>query len=178
MALKTLQSQRLPASASWSRSTVEPLQGRSGQDADRRSEQERRPQQRRAHHTRTSGGGHKRSYRMVDFKRAQGRVVGDVERLEYDPNRTAFIALIKYQDGTSPTSWRRSAWPSAIRSSRAQTVDVKPGNAMPLDRMPVGTIVHNVEMKPGKGGQIARSAGAYVQYVGRDAAGPCLASIG
>lgn len=140
------------------------------------------------------GGGHKRSYRMVDFKRVKFDAVGTVERLEYDPNRTAWIALVKYEDGELAyiVAPQRLAAGDKVVSSQ-QTVDVKPGNAMPLERMPVGTIVHNVEMKPRKGGQIARSAGTYAQYVGRDAGwailrlnsgeqrrvhGSCLATVG
>jgi large subunit ribosomal protein L2 len=115
------------------------------------------------------GGGHKRTYRLVDFKRTKFGVPGTVERLEYDPNRTAFIALIKYVDGELSyilAPQRLAAGDTVIADEKA---DVKPGNAMPLANMPIGTIVHNVEMKPGKGGQIARAAGAYVQLVGRDA---------
>ena len=114
------------------------------------------------------GGGHKRRYRLVDFKRRKMDVAATVERLEYDPNRTAFIALIKYEDGEHSyiLAPQRLAVGDTVVSG-AQ-VDVKPGNAMPLSAIPVGTIVHNVEMKPGKGGQIARSAGTYVQLVGRD----------
>ena len=115
------------------------------------------------------GGGHKRSYRMVDFKRVKFDAVGTIERLEYDPNRTAWIALVKYEDGELAyivAPQRLGAGDKVVSSM--QTVDVKPGNAMPLERMPVGTIVHNVEMKPGKGGQLARSAGTYVQVVGRE----------
>ena len=115
------------------------------------------------------GGGHKRTYRVVDFKRAKRGVRATVERLEYDPNRTAFIALIKYQDGELAyilAPQRLAVGDTVIADEK---VDVKPGNAMPLASMPIGTIVHNVEMKPGKGGQIARAAGAYVQLVGRDA---------
>ncbi len=114
------------------------------------------------------GGGHKRSYRMVDFKRRKYDMPATVERLEYDPNRTAFIALVKYQDGELAyiLAPQRLAPGDVIVSGNR--VDVKPGNAMPLANIPVGTIVHNVEMKPGKGGQIARSAGTYVQLVGRD----------
>jgi large subunit ribosomal protein L2 len=140
------------------------------------------------------GGGHKRSYRLVDFKRTRFDEVATVERLEYDPNRTAWIALIKYEDGELAyiVAPQRLAAGDKVVSS-LQTVDIKPGNAMPLERMPVGTIVHNVEMKPRKGGQIARSAGAYAQYVGRDAGwailrlnsgeqrrvhGSCLATVG
>ena len=115
------------------------------------------------------GGGHKRTYRLVDFKRTKFGVPGTVERLEYDPNRTAFIALIKYADGELAyilAPQRLAAGDTVVAGEKA---DVKPGNAMPLANMPIGTIVHNVEMKPGKGGQIARAAGAYVQLVGRDA---------
>jgi large subunit ribosomal protein L2 len=140
------------------------------------------------------GGGHKRSYRMVDFRRVRFDEAATVERLEYDPNRTAWIALIKYPDGELAyiiAPQRLSAGDKVI--STMGVADVKPGNAMPLERMPVGTIVHNVEMKPRKGGQIARSAGAYAQYVGRDAGwailrlnsgeqrrvhGSCLATVG
>jgi large subunit ribosomal protein L2 len=114
------------------------------------------------------GGGHKRAYRIVDFKRAKRDMPAVVERLEYDPNRTAFIALLRYEDGelTYILAPQRLAVGDSIVA--ADQTDVKPGNAMPLGAMPVGTIVHNVEMKPGKGGQIARSAGTYAQYVGRD----------
>ena len=115
------------------------------------------------------GGGHKRTYRMIDFKRRKFGVPAKVERIEYDPNRTAFIALLKYEDGELSyilAPQRLQVGDSVIADAR---VDVKPGNAMPLANVPIGTIVHNVEMKPGKGGQIARAAGAYVQLVGRDA---------
>jgi large subunit ribosomal protein L2 len=115
------------------------------------------------------GGGHKQAYRLVDFKRRKLDVPATVERLEYDPNRTAFIALIKYADGELSyilAPQRLAVGDTVIASRQA---DVKPGNAMPLIAMPVGTIVHNVEIKPGAGGKIARSAGTYAQYVGRDA---------
>jgi large subunit ribosomal protein L2 len=114
------------------------------------------------------GGGHKRAYRIVDFKRAKRDMPAVVERLEYDPNRTAFIALLRYEDGELTyilAPQRLGVGDSIVAAAQA---DVKPGNAMPLGAMPVGTIVHNVEIKPGKGGQIARSAGTYAQYVGRD----------
>jgi large subunit ribosomal protein L2 len=115
------------------------------------------------------GGGHKRSYRLIDFKRGRFNEPAVVERLEYDPNRTAFIALVKYKDGTLSyiLAPQRLAVGDTVVSG--EKVDVKVGNAMPLGAMPVGTIVHNIEMKPGKGGQVARSAGAYAQYLGRDA---------
>ena len=115
------------------------------------------------------GGGAKRLYRIVDFKRRKFDVPGTVERLEYDPNRSAFIALVKYADGELAyilAPQRLKAGDTVIAAEKA---DVKPGNAMPLRGMPIGTIIHNVEMKPMKGGQIARSAGAYAQLVGRDA---------
>jgi large subunit ribosomal protein L2 len=115
------------------------------------------------------GGGHKRTYRKVDFKRSKLGVPATVERLEYDPNRTAFIALIKYEDGELAyilAPQRLAPGDTVIADNRT---DVKPGNAMRLASMPIGTIIHNVEMKTGKGGQIARAAGAYVQLVGRDA---------
>ena len=114
------------------------------------------------------GGGHKRAYRLVDFKRRKLDMPATVERIEYDPNRTAFIALIRYQDGELAyilAPQRLGVGDSVVASQHA---DVKPGNAMPLASMPVGTIVHNVEMKLGGGGKIARSAGTYAQYVGRD----------
>src|SRR5258708_5470177 len=114
------------------------------------------------------GGGTKKRYRIVDFKRAKVDMPATVERLEYDPNRTAFIALIRYQDGELAyilAPQRLKVGDTVVSGER---VDVKPGNTMPMRSMPVGTIIHNVEMKPGKGGQIARSAGTYVQLVGRD----------
>ncbi|MBL6597473.1 MAG: 50S ribosomal protein L2 [Alphaproteobacteria bacterium] len=115
------------------------------------------------------GGGHKRTYRMIDFKRRKYDVVGTVERLEYDPNRTAFIALITYEDGEQAyiLAPQRLAVGDKVISGERQ--DIKPGNAMPLRSIPVGTIIHNVELKAGKGGQMARAAGTYVQLVGRDA---------
>jgi len=114
------------------------------------------------------GGGHKRTYRMIDFKRRKLDVVATVERLEYDPNRTAFIALIKYDDGELSYIIAPQRLAAGDKVVASQSADVKPGNAMPLQSMPVGTIVHNVELKPGKGGQVARSAGSYAQLVGRD----------
>ena len=117
---------------------------------------------------RRRGGGHKRAYRKVDFKRRKFDVPATVERLEYDPNRTAFIALIKYDDGEQAYILAPQRIAEGDKVVSGEHVDVKPGNAMPLASMPVGTIIHNVEMKPGKGGQIARSAGTYAQLVGRD----------
>jgi large subunit ribosomal protein L2 len=114
------------------------------------------------------GGGHKQAYRLVDFKRRKLDVVGKVERLEYDPNRTAFIALIRYADDTLAYILAPQRLSVGDEVIAGQQVDVKPGNAMPVANIPVGTIVHNVEMKIGKGGAIARSAGTYAQIVGRD----------
>ena len=119
--------------------------------------------------SRFRGGGHKQSYRTVDFKRRKFDLPATVERLEYDPNRTAFIALIKYSDGELGyilAPQRLRVGDSVVAGSR---VDIKPGNAMPLAAIPVGTIIHNVEMKLGAGGKIARAAGTYAQLVGKDA---------
>jgi large subunit ribosomal protein L2 len=115
------------------------------------------------------GGGAKKLYRIVDFKRRKRDVVGVVQRLEYDPNRTAFIALVKYADGELAYILAAQRMRAGDEVVAGEKVDVKPGNAMPLRSMPIGAIVHNIELKPGKGGQIARSAGAYAQLVGRDA---------
>ena len=143
--------------------------------------------------SRFRGGGHKRSYRVIDFKRRKFDVPATVERLEYDPNRTAFIALIKYQDGELAyilAPQRLRAGDAVVAGAR---VDIKPGNAMPLAAIPVGTIVHNVELKTGAGGKLARAAGQYVQLVGKDAGyaqiklmsgelrmvrGECMATVG
>ncbi len=119
--------------------------------------------------TRHIGGGHKQSYRLVDFRRRKADVSATVERLEYDPNRTAFIALIKYDDGEMSYILAPQRLAVGDKVISGAKVDVKPGNAMPLAAMPIGTIVHNVELKPGRGGQMARSAGSFTQLVGRDA---------
>ena len=115
------------------------------------------------------GGGAKRLYRVVDFKRRKWDVPATVERIEYDPNRSAFIALVKYADGELAYILAPQRLRAGDEVVAGEKVDVKPGNAMPLRSMPVGTIIHNVELKPMKGGQMARSAGAYAQLVGRDA---------
>jgi large subunit ribosomal protein L2 len=143
--------------------------------------------------SRFRGGGHKQSYRLVDFRRRKLDVAATVERLEYDPNRTAFIALIKYADGELAyilAPQRLKVGDQVVASKRA---DIKPGNAMPLAAIPVGTIVHNVELKPLAGGKVARAAGQYVQLVGKDSGyaqlklmsgevrvvrGECMATIG
>jgi large subunit ribosomal protein L2 len=115
------------------------------------------------------GGGAKRLYRLIDFKRRKWGVAGKVERLEYDPNRTAFIALIRYADGDLAYILAPQRLAVGDEIIAAERVDVKPGNASPLRALPIGTIVHNIELKPMKGGQLARSAGTYAQLVGRDA---------
>jgi large subunit ribosomal protein L2 len=142
---------------------------------------------------RRRGGGHKRTYRTVDFKRRKFGVEGTVERIEYDPNRTAFIALIKYSDGELNYILAPQRLASGDKVIADVSTDVKPGNAMLLSSVPIGTIVHNIEMKPEKGAQIARSAGTYAQIVGRDGPyailrlksgeqrlihGNCMASVG
>lgn len=114
------------------------------------------------------GGGHKQRYRIVDFKRRKWDMPATVERMEYDPNRTAFIALLRYEDGTQTYILAPQRLAVGDTVVAGKKTDVKPGNAMELAQMPVGTIVHNIEMKPGKGGQIARAAGTYAQVVGRD----------
>jgi large subunit ribosomal protein L2 len=115
------------------------------------------------------GGGHKRRYRLVDFKRRKVDVPAIVERLEYDPNRSAFIALLSYDDGDKSyilAPQRLSVGDKVVSGER---VDVKPGNSMPMENIPLGTIIHNIEMKVGRGGQLARAAGSYAQLVGKDA---------
>ena len=114
------------------------------------------------------GGGHKRRYRLIDFKRRKWDMPAIVERVEYDPNRSAFIALIKYTDGELAYILAPQRLAQGDQVIAGSKVDVKPGNAMVLKNMPVGTIVHNIELKPGKGGQMARSAGTYGQLAGRD----------
>ncbi|KCZ59011.1 50S ribosomal protein L2 [Hyphomonas chukchiensis] len=114
------------------------------------------------------GGGAKKLYRMVDFKRNRWDMPAVVERLEYDPNRTAFIALIKYEDGMLSyiiAPQRLEVGDTVVTSA---TADIKPGNTLPLKNIPVGTIIHNIELKPQKGAQMVRSAGTYAQLVGRD----------
>ena len=139
------------------------------------------------------GGGHKQSYRKIDFRRTKHDLTARVERLEYDPNRTAFIALIKYADGTLSYILAPQRLSTGDEVVSGVKVDVKPGNAMQLGSMPVGTIVHNVELKAGAGGKLARSAGSYAQLVGRDGGwavirlnsgetrkvrGECMATVG
>jgi len=115
------------------------------------------------------GGGHKQSYRYVDFKRRKFNMPATVERLEYDPNRSAFIALVKYRDGELSYIIAPQRLRAGDQVVSGQRVDIKPGNAMPMAAIPVGTIIHNIEMKQGAGGKIARAAGTYAQLVGKDA---------
>jgi large subunit ribosomal protein L2 len=120
---------------------------------------------------RHQGGGHKRRYRMIDFLRRQKQdMFATVERIEYDPNRTAFIALIRYEDGELAYILAPQRLKAGDKVVAGEKADIKPGNAMPLKSIPVGTLIHNVELKIGKGGQMARSAGSYAQLVGRDGA--------
>lgn len=143
--------------------------------------------------SRHQGGGHKRSYRLIDFRRRKFDQIATVERLEYDPNRTAFIALIAYDDGEKSYILAPQRLAVGDQVVSGERVDIKPGNALPLKNIPVGTLVHNVELKIGKGGQMARSAGASIQIVGRDVGyvllklssgevrrvrGECMASVG
>src|SRR5262249_88870 len=114
------------------------------------------------------GGGHKQRYRLIDFKRNKRSIAAHVERIEYDPNRSAFIALICYADGERSyilAPQKLAVGDQVISDLKA---DIKPGNALQLRYMPIGTIIHNIETKIGKGGQLARSAGTYGQLVGRD----------
>jgi large subunit ribosomal protein L2 len=118
--------------------------------------------------TRHHGGGHKKLYRVVDFKRRKFDVEATVERLEYDPNRTAFIALLKYKDGEQAYILAPQRLAVGDKVVSGERVDIRPGNALPMRNIPVGTIIHNIEIKPGRGGQLARSAGTFVQLVGKD----------
>ena len=143
--------------------------------------------------SRFRGGGNKKRYRLIDFKRRKFDIEATVERLEYDPNRTAWIALVKYNDGELAyiiAPQRVKAGDKIVASEKA---DILPGNAMPIKNIPVGTLVHNLELHPGKGGQLARSAGTFVQIAGRDGGytqvklssgelrlvrGECMATVG
>jgi large subunit ribosomal protein L2 len=143
--------------------------------------------------TRHHGGGHRRRYRIIDFKRRKFDVAGTVERIEYDPNRTAFIALVRYPDGELNYILAPQRLAIGDQVVSGERVDIKPGNTLPMRNIPVGTIIHNIEIKPGRGGQLARSAGTFVQLVGKDqgyallrlasgevrkVSGECLATIG
>ncbi|MGC9268825.1 MULTISPECIES: 50S ribosomal protein L2 [Acidiphilium] len=151
----------------------------------------------RNNHGRTTsyfrGGGHKRTYRLVDFKRRKFDVAAIVERLEYDPNRSAFLALVKYADGELSYILAPQRLKVGDQVVSGLKVDIKPGNAMPLSAIPVGTIICNIEIKAGAGGKMARSAGTFAQLVGKDQGyaqvklmsgelrlirGECMATIG
>jgi large subunit ribosomal protein L2 len=126
----------------------------------------------RNHHGRVTsrrrGGGHKRIYRVVDFKRNKPGVVGKVERIEYDPNRTANLALVVYEDGERRYILCPRGLKVGDRIEQGPGADIRLGNSLPLAEIPLGTTVHNVELRPGKGGQMARSAGAGVQVVAKE----------
>jgi len=126
----------------------------------------------RNHHghvtSRRRGGGHKRLYRVVDFKRNKPGVAGKVERIEYDPNRTSNIALVVYEDGERRYILAPRGLKEGDRIEQGSGADIRVGNALPLAEVPLGTTVHNVELRPGKGGQMARSAGAGVQVVAKE----------
>ena len=117
---------------------------------------------------RHKGGGHKRLYRLIDFKRNKLEQFAQVVRLEYDPNRTAHIALIKYEDDSLSYIIAPAKLAVGDKVQSSSKADIKPGNCLPLINIPIGTIVHNIELKAGKGAQLARSAGAYAQLVGKD----------
>ncbi|AUF83307.1 50S ribosomal protein L2 [Mesoplasma syrphidae] len=118
--------------------------------------------------TRHKGGGHKRKYRIIDFKRNKLDVVGTIATIEYDPNRNAFISLVKYMDGEKRYILFAKGMEVGMKIVASENADIKIGNAAPLKNIPEGTLVHNVELKPGKGGQMARSAGSKVQILGKD----------
>ena len=120
-------------------------------------------------------GGHKRQYRVIDFKRNKDGINAKVDSIQYDPNRSANIALVVYADGEK----RYIIAPKGLEVGQivesGAEADIKVGNALPLQNIPVGTVVHNIELKPGKGGQIARSAGASAQVLGKE--GKCINQI-
>ena len=118
--------------------------------------------------TRHIGGGHKQRYRVIDFKRNKDQITAKVERIEYDPNRTAYIALICYADGERRYIIAPKGLEAGMTVQSGNNAPIKPGNCLPISNIPLGSVVHCVEMKPGKGAQIARSAGANVQLVARE----------
>lgn len=143
--------------------------------------------------SRHKGGGHKRRYRVIDFKRNKFDIEGKVERIEYDPNRSANIALITYTDNTQSYILAPQRLEIGSKIISGEKVEPLPGNAMPIKNIPVGTIIHNIELKPGRGGQLARAAGTHVQLVGKDGGyalvrlrsgevrmirGECMATVG
>jgi len=114
------------------------------------------------------GGGHRQNYRIIDFKRNKDVIIGKVERIEYDPNRTANIALVLYPDGERRYIIAPKGLKEGMSVESGDSVTIAPGNCMPLRNMPLGSVVHNIEMRPGKGAQMIRSAGTYAQVVGKD----------
>jgi large subunit ribosomal protein L2 len=117
---------------------------------------------------RHQGGGHKRNYRIIDFKRIKDGIPGNVATIEYDPNRSANIALINYADGEKKYIIAPKGLKVGMKIESGPESDIKVGNALPLKNIPVGTIIHNIELKPGKGGQLVRSAGAEAQLLGKE----------
>ncbi|HBY89608.1 MAG: 50S ribosomal protein L2 [Ruoffia tabacinasalis] len=117
---------------------------------------------------RHNGGGHKRAYRVIDFKRNKDNVVGTVKTIEYDPNRSANIALINYEDGIKTYIIAPKGLKVGQKIESGAEADIKVGNALPLINIPVGTVIHNIELKPGKGGQLVRSAGTSAQVLGQE----------
>src|SRR2546421_4603120 len=138
------------------KSLLEPLHGKGGRNAHGRIT------------TRHQGGGHKRQYRKIDFKRVKDGVPAKVAAIEYDPNRSARIALLHYADGAKAYILAPARLRVGATVESGPGADIRPGNALPLANIPTGTLVHNVELKPGKGGQLARSAGSGVQLVAKD----------
>lgn len=143
--------------------------------------------------TRHHGGGHKRKYRIIDFKRNKDDIVGTVATIEYDPNRSANIALINYADGEKRYIIAPKGLKVGDKIVSGEVVDIKVGNSLPIKNIPVGTVVHNIELRPGKGASLARSAGTSAQILGREGAyvmirlssgeqrkvlGTCMATIG
>lgn len=117
---------------------------------------------------RHQGGGHKRQYRVIDFKRNKDNVVATVQTIEYDPNRSANIALVHYEDGVKVYILAPKGLQVGMKLVSGPEADIKVGNALPLENIPVGTVIHNIEMKPGKGGQLIRSAGTSAQVLGKE----------
>ena len=118
--------------------------------------------------TRHHGGGHKQKYRIIDFKRNKDNIPGKVATIEYDPNRSANIALINYVDGEKRYILAPKGLEVGMEIISGEEADIKVGNALPMGNMPEGTVIHNIEMQPGKGGQIARSAGVSAQILGKE----------
>ena len=138
------------------KSLVEPVKRKGGRNASGRIT------------TRHQGGGHKRRYRVIDFKRTKDGVPAKVASIEYDPNRSARIALLHYADGAKAYILAPAGVRVGATLESGPNADIRPGNALPLQNIPTGTLVHNVELKPGKGGQMARSAGSGIQLVAKD----------